>query len=94
MLIYGEDANKHHLTWGVFGAALTGLNAWMQEAENGYSDATVQINDGKNWVGNAYVGAQNEEQDCVFEGAYVPNTTCEATDENGYIYGPKGGKIC
>ena len=94
ILIYVEDANRHNLTWGVCGAAIQGLNAWMAGTENGYSDATFQINDGKNWVGNGYIGALNEEKKCVFENAFVPNTTCTATNEQGSVYGYNGGKIC
>ena len=63
-------------------------------AGNGYSDATFQINDGKNWVGNGYMGAVNEQNVCVFENAAVQNTTCSATDPNGYVYGTKGGLLC
>ena len=89
--IYAQDANKHHLTWGVYGVALQGLNAWMADPDNGYSDATFQINDGKNEVGNGYIGALNELGICVFAGAFVPNTTCMAVDEKGLVYGHHGG---
>ena len=92
--IYAEDANMHHLTWGVYGAALQGLDAWMAAMGNGYSDATFQINDGKNWVGNGYMGAMNEAGICVFADARVPNTTCSATDPLGSVYGPTGGLLC
>ena len=92
--LYAEDANKHHLTWGVYGSALAGLDAWMADKDNGYSDATFQIGDGSNWVGNGYVGVENENLQCVFENAFVANTFCTATDPNGQVYGYKGGKLC
>lgn len=93
--VYVEDANNHQLTWGVAGVALQGLNTWMAVEDNGYSDATFQINDGRNWVGNGYIGALNLLGICVFANAYVPNTTCSATDANGFVYGSVyGGKLC
>ena len=94
VLIYVEDATKHNLTWGVAGAALQGLGAWMAGRNNGYSDATFQINDGRNWVGSGFVGAFNAEGQCVFANAFVPNTTCTATDTSGYVYGYNGGRLC
>ena len=63
----------------------------MADPDNGYSDATFQINDGKNEVGNGYIGALNELGICVFAGAFVPNTTCMAVDEKGLVYGHHGG---
>lgn len=92
--IYAEDGGGHHLTWGVFGVALTGLNAWMADGNNGYSDTTFQINDGKNEVGNGYIGAVNSQGACVFANAFVPDTTCVAVDRKGYVYGYNGGLVC
>ena len=82
------------MTWGVYGSALAGLNAWMAEKDNGYSDATFQIGDGSNWVGNGYVGVANKNLQCVFGNAFVPNTYCTATDPKGEVYGYKGGRLC
>ena len=82
------------MTYGVAGAALTGLNEWMAGEDNGYSDATFQINDGRNWVGNGYIGALQQDGDCVFESASVPNTLCVAGDPRGAVWGYKGGKLC
>ena len=87
--LYAEDADKHHLTWGVCGAALQGLDAWMAAEGNEYSDATFQINDGPNWVGSGYMGAVNDTI-CRFANAAVPNTLCSATDPEGSVYGPAG----
>lgn len=92
--IFAEDAGGHHLTWGVFGVALQGLNAWMADTDNGYSDATFQINDGKNEVGNGYIGAVDVAGVCVFANAFVPNTTCVPVDSNGDVYGSHGGVVC
>ena len=92
--IHGEDGGGHHLTWGVFGAALQGLNAWMGDQIDGYTDATFQINDGKNEVGNGYIGALNQEQRCVFANAFQPNTTCAAVDSAGLVYGDPDAKAC
>lgn len=66
----------------------------MADRDNGYSDATFQINDGKNEVGNGYMGALNEVGICVFAGAFVPNTTCTAVDAKGLVYGPNGDVVC
>ena len=93
--VYIEDANKHHVTYGVAGAALTGLNDWMGAEANGYSDATFQINDGPNWVGNGYIGALTADgSECVFESAFIPNTPCIAGDPKGDVWGYDGGKLC
>ncbi|CAD6594449.1 MAG: hypothetical protein ASARMPRED_000211 [Alectoria sarmentosa] len=92
--IYAEDAGRHHLTWGVLGVALQGLNAWMAGEENGYGDATFQINDGKNEVGDGYIGAVDLEGVCVFANAYVPNTPCVPVDSKGLVYGSHGGVVC
>ena len=66
----------------------------MADKDNGYSDATFQIGDGSNWVGNGYVGAVNDRNQCVFANAFLPNTLCTATDPRGLVYGYKGGKLC
>lgn len=66
----------------------------MAATGNGYSDATFQINDGKNQVGDGYIGALNSQGTCVFENALVPNTTCVAVDAKGSVYGYNGGKLC
>lgn len=92
--IYAQDAPRHNLTYGVLGAALRGLAAWMAAPANGYSDATFQINDGENWVGSGYVGSLNGEGQCVFKGSVHPNQTCSATDVDGFIYGYDGGRFC
>ena len=92
--VYIEDANKHHVTYGVAGSALTGLNEWMAAEANGYSDATFQINDGPNWVGNGFIGALAQDGVCVFESAFVPNTLCTATDPKNEVWGYKGGILC
>lgn len=94
VLIYAEDGGGHHLTWGVFGVGLQGLNAWMANPDNGYSDATFQINDGKNEVGNGYIGAENAQGACVFANAFVPNTPCVAVDREGLVFGYNGGTEC
>lgn len=94
MQIYAEDAGKHHLTWGVLGVALQGLNAWMAGEGNGYADATFQINDGKNEVGDGYIGAVDLEGVCVFANAHVPNTPCVPVDSKGLVYGSHGGAVC
>ncbi|KAF6226730.1 hypothetical protein HO173_012333 [Letharia columbiana] len=94
ILIYAEDAGGHHLTWGVFGVAMQGLNAWMADTENGYSDAMFQINDGKNEVGNGYVGAVDQDGVCVFANAFTPDTPCVAVDSKGLVYGNHGGVVC
>ena len=88
ILIHGENSGGNNLTWGVFGSALQGLNAWMAAAENGYSDATFQINDGENDVGTGFIGADNLRGQCVFANAYVKNTLCLPVDVSGSIYGP------
>ena len=92
VLIHAEDGGGNHLTWGVFGAALQGLNAWMADAENGYSDATFQINDGKNQVGNGFIGGISQNGGCVFANAHISNTPCVALDTVGSVYGK--GKAC
>lgn len=92
VLIHAEDGGGHHLTWGVFGAALQGLNAWMADAENGYSDATFQINDGKNEVGNGFIGGDNVGGNCVFASAYIKDTPCVPVDTVGSVYGH--GLLC
>lgn len=94
VLIYAEDANKHHLTWGVFGVALQGLNAWMADTDNGYSDATFQISDGKNEVGNGYIGAMDQDNVCVFANAAVPDTPCVAVDSEARVYGNQMAAGC
>ena len=66
----------------------------MADPNNGYSDATFQITDGKNEVGNGYMGALNDVGICVFAGAFVPNTTCTAVDDMAMVYGPDGGTVC
>lgn len=63
-------------------------------AYNGYSDATFQITDGRNEVGNGYIGAFNFGGVCVFANAFVPNTTCVPVDEQGLVYGSHGGVLC
>lgn len=91
--IYAQDAAPaHHLTWGVLGAALRGLEAWMGAV--GYADATFQVNDGGNWVGSGYVGVVDAEERCVFGNARVEGTLCTATDEEGDVYGPDHGRFC
>lgn len=92
--IFAENADRHSLTYGVLGVALQGLNAWMADDENGYSDATFQINDGKNEVGNGYIGAVDVSGVCVFANALVPNSTCVPLDSNGDVYGKDGGVVC
>lgn len=92
--IFAEDAGGHRLTWGVLGVALQGLDAWMAGKGNGYSDATFQINDGRNEVGVGYVGAVDGDGVCVFAGAAVPDTACVAVDEKGEVYGSHEGVIC
>ena len=94
MLIFAEDAGGHHLTWGVFGVALQGLNAWMAYMGNGYSDTMFQIHDGKNEVGNGYIGALDRDGVCVFTNAFIPNTTCVAVDSKGLVYGNHGDVVC
>ena len=94
VLIYAEDANGHHLTWGVFGVALQGLNAWMADENNGYSDTTFQINDGKNEVGNGYMGAVDQDGVCVFGNAFVQDTPCVTVDSKRLVYGRNGGMVC
>lgn len=66
----------------------------MADPDNGYSDATFQIADGKNEVGDGYLGALNEVGVCVFANAFVKNTPCTAVDEQGFVYGPHGGTVC
>lgn len=83
--IYAEDAGGQHLTWGVFGAALVGLNAWM-EALKGYQDATYQINDGANLVGQGYIGTVVADGSCVFHAAFTSDTPCVAYDKQGLVY--------
>ena len=94
--VYIEDeaSGKHHVTYGVAGAALMGLNDWMAGKGNGYSDATFQINDGPNLVGNGYMGALTADGTCVFESAFTPNTTCVAREPEGEVWAYKGGKLC
>ena len=87
VLIHGENGGGKNLTWSVFGSALQGLNAWMASAENGYSDATFQINDGENEVGNGFIGGDNQKGQCVFANAYIKNTLCLPVDITGSIYG-------
>ena len=89
VLIHGENGGGNNLTWGVFGSALQGLNAWMAAAENGYSDATFQINDGENEVGNGYIGGENQKGQCVFANSYIKNTPCLPVDVSGSIYGQR-----
>lgn len=89
VLVHGENGGGNNLTWGVFGSALRGLDAWMAGAENGYSDATFQINDGENEVGTGFIGGDNSENQCVFANAYIKNTPCLPVDISGSIYGPK-----
>ena len=66
----------------------------MADRDNGYSDAMFQINDGKNEVGNGYMGALNDVGVCVFAGAFMPNATCTVVDDKGLVYGPHGGVVC
>jgi len=67
--IYAEDAGGHHLTWGVFEAALMGLSTWI-DAISKYEDATYQIKDGANQV------AENK---CVFAAADTDGAPCVTT---------------
>ena len=62
----------------------------MADPDNGYSDATFQINDGRNEVGNGFIGAVTATGACVFANAAVPNTTCTPLDSNGDVYGSHG----
>ena len=89
ILIHGENGGGNNLTWGVFGSALQGLDTWMAGAGNGYSDATFQINDGENEVGNGFIGGDNQKGECVFANAYIKNTLCIPVDISGSIYGPR-----
>ncbi len=66
----------------------------MQGEGNGFGDATFQINDGKNEVGNGYVGAVDGDGVCVFAKAFVPDTPCVAVDRKGLVYGADGGAVC
>ena len=66
----------------------------MASPANGYSDATFQINDGRNWVGNGYIGALQDGGDCVFESSFIPNTPCVAGDPRNEVWGYNGGKLC
>lgn len=82
--IYAEDAGGHHLTWGVLGSALTGLNTWMGTL-NKYGDATYQINDGANRVGQGYIGTVVGDA-CVLAAAAIERTPCVARDNGGDVY--------
>lgn len=59
----------------------------MADTDNGYSDATFQINDGKNEVGNGYIGSVDQDGVCVFGYAAIQDTPCVAVDSKGSVYG-------
>lgn len=82
--IYAKYAGGHHLTWGVLGSALTGLNMWMG-ALNKYGDATYQINDGANQVGQGYIGTVVGDA-CIFAAAAIERIPCVARDNSGDVY--------
>lgn len=66
----------------------------MADTDNGYSDATFQISDGKNEVGNGYIGAMDQDNVCVFANAAVPDTPCVAVDSEARVYGNQMAAGC
>lgn len=55
--LHANDANDHHLTYGVLSAALQAVNNWMSSPGNFHQLAHFQIFDGDNQVGHASLTA-------------------------------------
>ena len=55
--LHANDANDHHLTYGVLSAALQAVDNWMSSPGNFHQLAHFQIFDGDNQVGHAYLTA-------------------------------------
>ena len=55
--LHANDANDHHLTYGVLSAALQAVDNWMSSPGSYHQLAHFQIFDGDNQVGHAYLTA-------------------------------------
>ena len=55
--LHANDANDHHLTYGVLSAALQAVDNWMSSPGNIHQLAHFQIFDGDNQVGHASLTA-------------------------------------
>ena len=56
LTLSARDANNHHLTWGVLGAALEAVRDYMIQSGHGFGTAYFQIYDGDNQTGQGSIG--------------------------------------
>ena len=55
LTLTANDANNHHLTWGVLGAALEAVKNYMSQSDNRFGMVYFSIFDGENQTGHGSI---------------------------------------
>ena len=56
LTLWVYDANNHHLTWGVLGAALQALRDYMSQHGHAFGTVSFSVFDGENQTGQGFIG--------------------------------------